>query len=104
MAEVGRRGELRLNTMPAATGRQLQAPSGRTLQVWGLAPGDRAPTSLAVLPHEPGKVVTIASPRITPAPGMLIEISVEPEGGSPTGRPTGPVVFIGRLTLAGPDS
>ncbi len=104
MAEVGRRGELRLNTVPAVTGRQLQAPSGRTLQVWGLAPGDRAPTSLAVLPHEPGKVVTIPSPRVTPVPGMLIEISVEPEGGSPTGRPTGPIVFIGRLTLAGPDS
>jgi anti-sigma-K factor RskA len=104
MAEVGRRGDLRLNTVPAATGRQLQAPSGRTLQVWGLAPGAQAPTSLAVLPHEPGKVITIPASRVTPVPGMLIEISVEPEGGSPTGRPTGPVVFIGRLTLAGPDS
>lgn len=104
MAEVSRRGDLRLNTVPAATGRQLQAPSGRTLQVWALAPGATAPTSLTVLPHEPGKVITIPASRITPVPGMLIEISVEPEGGSPTGRPTGPVVFIGRLTLAGPDS
>ena len=103
-AEFDRRGELRLNTVPAATGRQLQAPSGRALQLWALAPGATAPTSLAVLPAEPGRGVTIPVPRVTPVPGMLIEISIEPEGGSPTGRPTGPVVFIGRLTLAGPDS
>ena len=31
---------------------------------------------------------------------MLIEISLEPPGGSPTGRPTGPVLFIGRLAAA----
>ncbi|WP_376087849.1 hypothetical protein ACE7GA_15050 [Roseomonas sp. CCTCC AB2023176] len=37
---------------------------------------------------------------IRPQPGMLIEISLEPPGGSPTGRPTGPILFIGRLTAA----
>jgi anti-sigma-K factor RskA len=31
---------------------------------------------------------------------MLIEISLEPPGGSPTGRPTGPILFIGRLAAA----
>jgi anti-sigma-K factor RskA len=28
---------------------------------------------------------------------MLVEISLEPLGGSPIGRPTGPVLYIGRL-------
>lgn len=104
LAEVDRRGALRLNALPAATGRQLQAPSGAALQVWGLSPGQTAPVSLAVLPHEPGRVVTIPAPASRPVAGMLIEISVEPEGGSPTGKPTGPVVFFGRLSVAGPDS
>ncbi len=31
---------------------------------------------------------------------MLIEITLEPPGGSPTGRPTGPILFVGRLSAA----
>jgi anti-sigma-K factor RskA len=31
---------------------------------------------------------------------MLIEITLEPPGGSPIGRPTGPIQFIGRLAPA----
>jgi anti-sigma-K factor RskA len=104
LAEVGPRGSLRFNVIPAASGRQLQAPSGRSLQVWGLAPGQTAPSSLVVLPHEPGRLVTIRAPAVIPVVDTLIEISVEPEGGSPSGRPTGPIVYFGRLSLAGPDS
>ncbi len=103
-AEVDRKGVMRINTSPAVSGRNLQAPSGRVLQLWALAPGATAPTSLLVLPAEPGRVVIIPAPRVTPVPGMLVEISVEPEGGSPTGRPTGPIWFIGRLSLAGPNT
>ncbi len=104
MAEIDRRGGLRLNAVAAATGRNIIAPSGRSLQLWALAPGATEPVSLSVLPHEPGKVTTITSPAVRPVPGMLIEISVEPEGGSPTGKPTGPVVLYGRLSEAGPDT
>ena len=104
LAEVDRRGGLRLHAVAATTGRNVTAPSGRTLQVWGLAPGATVPVSLAVLPHEPGKVTTIAAPAVRPTSGMLIQISLEPEGGSPTGNPTGPVVLFGRLSEAGPDS
>jgi len=104
LAEVAPNGALRFNMVPAASGRQLQAPSGRSLQVWGLAPGQTAPTSLLVLEHEPAKLVTIPKPAVVPVVGTLIEISVEPEGGSPSGRPTGPVVYFGRLGLASPDT
>jgi anti-sigma-K factor RskA len=34
---------------------------------------------------------------------MLIAISLEPEGGSPTGQPTGPILFFGRLIAAPPN-
>nr|WP_283949696.1 anti-sigma factor [Limobrevibacterium gyesilva] len=104
MAEVDRSGALRLSALPATTGRQLQAPSGRSLQLWGLPVGATARVSMGVLPHEPGKVTMMPGGAVRPSPGMLIEISVEPEGGSPTGQPTGPMVFFGRLGVAGPDT
>jgi anti-sigma-K factor RskA len=68
---------------------------GRVLQLWGLPQGAAAPTSLGLVPPD-GRLVV--DPRImAPQPGMLIEISLEPPGGSPIGRPTGPILFIGRL-------
>ena len=35
--------------------------------------------------------------RIDPSAGLTFAVSVEPLGGSPTGLPTGPVVFSGKL-------
>jgi anti-sigma-K factor RskA len=104
VADVDRKGELRLAAVPAATGREPQAPSGKSLQLWGLPPGATVPANLGVLPNEPGRVMTIPTTVVHPVAGMLIEISLEPEGGSPTGRATGPVVFYGRLVAAGRDS
>ncbi|MBK1662587.1 anti-sigma factor, partial [Paracraurococcus ruber] len=71
----------------------------RVLQLWALPPGATAPTSLGLIPAE-GRL-TVTPQAVRPVPGMLIEISLEPPGGSPIGRPTGPVLFIGRLTAAG---
>jgi anti-sigma-K factor RskA len=68
---------------------------GRVMQLWGLAPGATAPTSLGIVPPD-GRLAVDPS-VLTPQQGMLVEISLEPPGGSPTGRPTGPVLFIGRL-------
>jgi anti-sigma-K factor RskA len=68
---------------------------GRVLQLWGLPVGATAPTSLGLVPED-GRLAV--DPRVlAPQPGMLIEISLEPPGGSPIGRPTGPILFIGRL-------
>ncbi len=74
------------------------APEGRALQLWALPQGATAPTSLGLIPAE-GRI-SVAPATIRPSPGMLIEITVEPPGGSPTGRPTGPILFIGRLAPA----
>jgi anti-sigma-K factor RskA len=71
-------------------------PDGRVMQVWGLAPGDPGPTSLGFVPTD-GSRFTVDASRRPPVDGMLVEISLEPPGGSPIGRPTGPVLFIGRL-------
>jgi anti-sigma-K factor RskA len=79
-----------LNTRPA--------PPDRVLELWALPQGATAPTSLGLIPHDGRLVVRPAT--IRPSPGMLIEITLEPPGGSPTGRPTGPIQFIGRLSPA----
>ena len=68
---------------------------GRVQQLWALPPGATAPVSLGLIPED-GQA-SIAPGLVRPEPGMLIEITLEPPGGSPTGRPTGPILFIGRL-------
>ncbi|MFC0386262.1 anti-sigma factor [Muricoccus vinaceus] len=71
---------------------------GRVQQLWALPPGATAPTSLGLIPE--GGQARVAPGLVRPEPGMLIEITLEPPGGSPTGRPTGPILFIGRLAPA----
>lgn len=94
VVEADPTGQLRLASLNP---RRLE--EGRAMQLWGLPPGATAPTSLGLIPPE-GRL-TVSTGGLRPEPGMLIEISLEPPGGSPTGRPTGPVLFIGRLTAAG---
>jgi anti-sigma-K factor RskA len=74
------------------------APEGRVLELWALPQGATAPTSLGLIPAE-GRI-SVSPSTIRPSPGMLIEITLEPPGGSPIGRPTGPILFIGRLAPA----
>jgi len=71
---------------------------GRVMELWALPQGATAPTSLGLVPE--GGRLTVSPRGIRPAPGMLIEITLEPPGGSPIGRPTGPILFIGRLQPA----
>jgi anti-sigma-K factor RskA len=65
---------------------------GNTLELWGVPPGATVPVSLGVVPNT-GR---IKMPAIVPA-GTLLLVSTEPRGGSPTGAPTGPVVYQGRM-------
>lgn len=104
-AEVDGKGGLVLAALPAAGGGvNSTAPDGnRVLQLWALPPGASAPTSLGLVPRGSERV-SIPVPAIHPVAGMLIEISLEPPGGAPGALPTGPVLFIGRLSAAGPRS
>jgi anti-sigma-K factor RskA len=71
-------------------------PSGREMELWILPPGADRPASLGMLPAA-GRRITVAS---MPATGTQLMISLEPVGGSPTGAPTGPVVYAGMLVAA----
>ena len=68
---------------------------GRVSELWALAPGAEAPISLGVIPSE--GLVNLPAGTIQPRRNTLVEITSEPSGGSPTGRPTGPLRFIGKL-------
>ena len=100
LARVDASGGLQLAAAVSAGGVRPHAPAGRSLQLWGLPPGATTPRSLGVLPRDAGPF-NVTAGALRAVPDMLILISQEPEGGSPTGLPTGPVVFYGRLVALG---
>ncbi len=75
-------------------------PEGKTLQVWTLPNRDMGPISLGLLDNR--RSARLATPAL-PAPknDQLYEITLEQAGGSPTGRPTGPILVkgFGRIPL-----
>lgn len=72
------------------------ADPGRVLQLWALV--DAAPVSLGLLTEDPrGEIVLPPDLAERIGDGTLVEVSEEPEGGSPTGRPTGTILAAGFL-------
>ena len=69
------------------------APAGRVLELWAIQ-GDAAPASLGVLPDEGTARLTLPA-AYHGAEGLVLAISDEPPGGSPTGAPTGSVLATG---------
>lgn len=70
---------------------------GRDFELW-LIEGDDPPASLGVIPQGSNVHLAVSEElqrRIDA--GAVFAISLEPEGGSPTGQPTGPVVAAGDL-------
>ena len=75
--------------------RPTEVPAARSLQLWTKADGWDKPVSLGLV--EPGKAVDVPLRGLPPLqPNQLFEITLEPGTGSPTGRPTGPILYIGR--------
>jgi anti-sigma-K factor RskA len=72
----------------------VAVPSGRTMQVWTLPDPATGPISLGLLQASGSARLQPAS-LPAPRPRQLYEITLEPAGGSPTGRPTGPILFKG---------
>jgi anti-sigma-K factor RskA len=68
--------------------------TGKDLELWALPPGASHPMPLGVL-SAGGLRVAIAD---IVQPSTKLMVSLEPQGGSPTGQPTGPVLYSGALT------
>lgn len=77
---------------------RIEVPAGKTLQVWTLPDRETGPVSVGLM-TEPS-ATTLEGPAL-PAPKVdqLYEITIEPAGGSPTGKPTGPIVGKGFARL-----
>ena len=74
----------------------VMAP-GTTWEMWMLPRGKAAPVSMGLITTDADQTMRIKpalANRMEGAYGMAM--SVEPEGGSPTGAPTGPVIFKGQ--------
>ena len=72
-----------------------EPPEGRVWQLWTKPQGASGPTSLGLVAADG----TLLVPRrLLPAleNEQLFEISLEPQGGSPSAGPTGPVLVIGK--------
>jgi anti-sigma-K factor RskA len=68
--------------------------AGKSYEVWAVGGGRDKPQSLGVIDAS----LKIPQSRFgTLAPDTVLAISLEPEGGSPTGQPTGPVLYTGTL-------
>ena len=74
------------------------ARRGHDLELWMIAPGGK-PQPLGVIPVD--HPARMPMPRAFAGKGdspIILAISVEPKGGSPTGQPTGPVVASGHFS------
>ncbi len=73
--------------------------SGKSYELWVLPPDNQPPLSLGLLPISAGSVESQISAQLIAAlaGASQLAISLEPAGGSPTGLPTGPVVYQASL-------
>nr|WP_314262541.1 anti-sigma factor [uncultured Devosia sp.] len=74
------------------------AVPGSDYELWAIQ-GGNAPVSMGVIPISERSTVTL-SPEVMAGwgAGSVLAISLEPQGGSPTGAPTGPIVATGTAT------
>ncbi|RIJ11030.1 anti-sigma factor [Pseudomonas sp. 91RF] len=69
----------------------------RSLELWAI-PADGKPISLGVIPAGgKGKVELSEAQKALIGKPIALAVSLEPKGGSPTGQPTGPVLYQGAL-------
>ena len=75
-----------------------QAEAGKTYELWAVGGGRAAPQSLGVIDASL-KIPAGQLGKVDPATlnETVFAISLEPQGGSPTGAPTGPVLYTGKL-------
>ncbi len=77
------------------TGASPTVPAGKAVQFWTKAEDAAVPTSLGLI--QPGRRSEFVMTTL-PAVGerQLFELTLEPAGGSTIGKPTGPILFLGR--------
>ena len=91
------RGELRV----AATDNLALDPA-RAYELWALPADGGAPVSLGLMPKSGRSTLELTDvQRVALSRSRQVAVSLEPPGGSPTGAPTGPVLFVADIAVAG---
>jgi anti-sigma-K factor RskA len=71
----------------------IPVPPGRALEIWTLWDRARGPVSIGLI--DQARTVRLDLRNLPRGPNQLFEITLEPASGSPTGRPTGPILMKG---------
>lgn len=77
----------------------VEIPAGRVPELWLIPPGD-VPHSLGLL--DPSRANSVIVPKDLLAalgPHAIVAVTVEPPGGGPGGKPSGPIIAKGELAL-----
>lgn len=76
----------------------LKTAQDNAFELWLLPPDKSAPVSLGVLPQQGNQQVVVSEKVANLLLQSGLAVSLEPIGGSPTGQPTGAVLYQGKLT------
>lgn len=77
--------------------REIAVPEGRALQIWTLWDRTVGPRAIGLAQATRTMSLNLSNLPST-GPNQLFEITLEPKTGSPTGRPTGPILMKGLTT------
>ena len=75
----------------------LEVKPNNSFELWILPSDKTKPISLGLLPQQGGKTVKVSAKFATLLNTSGLAVSLEPIGGSPTGQPTGAVLYQGQL-------
>jgi anti-sigma-K factor RskA len=77
----------------------VSIPNGRVAELWLIPPGD-APHSLGLVDPLHAQPVSVpAALRAALGPKAIVAVTVEPPGGGPGGKPSGPIIAKGEIAL-----
>ncbi|MBE9638406.1 anti-sigma factor [Salipiger mangrovisoli] len=72
-------------------------PPDQVLQLWMLSDSAEAPVPLGIVAPEGPTDLVLERALAGQISGATLALSLEPPGGAPDGRPTGPVIALGKL-------
>lgn len=83
-------------------GADLKLEADRAYELWALPSSGAAPVSLGLMPKRGSGTLQLSeAQRLALAGARKVAVSLEPPGGSPSGAPTGPVLFVADIVIAG---
>jgi anti-sigma-K factor RskA len=77
-----------------------RTPPGKAYELWIIDPRLGAPRSLGII-GEMARAASLSAFDRAVVQDATYAVTVEPPGGSPTGKPSGPPVFVGKLIPVG---